>query len=84
MVKSITTYRSKILGCGIFGKQAGELIQSWVLALAKGMKIGHIAQTTAPYPTLGEISKRYTGNYFTPSLYSPKIRKIVLFLAWFG
>ena len=84
MIKAITTHKGEILGCGIVGRQAGELLQPWILALTKGMKIGDIAQIISPYPTLGEISKRSAGSYFTPSLYSHKIRKIVRFLAWFG
>jgi len=79
MIKAITTHKGEILGCGIVGRQAGELIQPWILALTKGMKFGDIAQTIAPYPTLGEVSKRSAGSYFTPSLYSQKIRKIVRF-----
>jgi pyruvate/2-oxoglutarate dehydrogenase complex dihydrolipoamide dehydrogenase (E3) component len=84
MIKAITTHKGKILGCGIVGRQAGELIQPWVLALTKGMKISDIAQTITPYPTLGEVSKRVAGSYFTQSIYGQKIRKIVRFLAWFG
>lgn len=84
LVKAITSKKGKILGCGIVGQQAGELIQIWVLALSKGLKIGDIAQMIAPYPTLGEVSKRAAGSYYTPSLFSEKTRKIVRFLARFG
>lgn len=83
-VKVITTKKGKILGCGIVGRQAGELIQTWVLALTKGLKIGDIAQMIAPYPTLGEVSKRAAGSYYTPSLFSERTRKIVRFLSRFG
>ena len=38
----------------------------------------------APYPTLGEVSKRAAGSYFTPSLFSDRTRKIVRFLNAFG
>ena len=31
MIKVITRYKVKILGCGIVGWQAGELIPPWVL-----------------------------------------------------
>jgi len=83
-IKVVATKKGKILGCGIVGRQAGELIQIWVLALTKGMKVGDIAQMIAPYPTLGEISKRAAGSFYTPSLFSEKTRKIVRFLAKFG
>ena len=84
MIKVVTTRKGKILGCGIVGRQAGELIQTWVLALSKGMKIGDMAQVIAPYPTLGEISKRAAGSFYTASLFSEKTRKIVRFLSRFG
>lgn len=83
-VKVIATKKGKLLGCGIVGRQAGELIQTWVLALTKGLKIGDIAQMIVPYPTLGEISKRAAGSYYTPSLFSERTRKIVRFLSRFG
>ncbi|MBO6947895.1 MAG: FAD-dependent oxidoreductase [Rhodospirillales bacterium] len=84
MVKAITTKKGVILGCGIAGPQAGELIQTWVLAMSQKIKIGGVATMIAPYPTLGEVSKRAAGSYYTPSLFSEKTRKIVRFLAKFG
>jgi len=84
MVKAIVTPKGKILGCGIVGPHAGELIQTWVLAMAQNIKVGALAQVIAPYPTLGEASKRAAGSFYTPSLFSEKTRKIVRFLAKFG
>ncbi len=66
------------VGCSIAGPQAGELIGLWALAIANRMKMGQIAGMVAPYPTLGEISKRAAGAYFTPSLFdSPRVKRIV-------
>ena len=84
MVKAVTTKKGAILGCGIAGAQAGELIQTWVLAMSQKIKIGGVATMIAPYPTLGEVSKRAAGSFYTPSLFSEKTRKIVRFLAKFG
>ena len=84
MVKVITSKRGKVLGAGIVGPHAGELIHPWVLAVGQGMKIGAIANMIAPYPTLGEVSKRAAGSYYVPSLFSERTRKIVRFLARFG
>ena len=80
LVKAIVTPKGKILGCGIAGHQAGEHIQLWVLALAKGMKVGDLATIILPYPTLGEVSKRAAGSYFTPKLFTDRTRAIVRFL----
>ncbi len=83
-IKVITTAKGHILGAGIVGAHAGELIQTWVLAISKKMKIGDIASMIAPYPTLGEISKRAAGSYFTPSLFGERTKKVVRFLRLFG
>lgn len=84
MVKAVVTPKGGILGCGIAGRHAGELIHSWVLAISQNVKIGGIAQMIAPYPTLGEVSKRAAGSFYTPQLFSDRTRKIVRFLARFG
>jgi pyruvate/2-oxoglutarate dehydrogenase complex dihydrolipoamide dehydrogenase (E3) component len=84
LIKIVVGPRGRILGAGIAGPHAGELIQPWVLALANGLKIGAMATMIAPYPTLGEIGKRASGNFYTPSLYGPKVRAVVGFLKRFG
>ncbi|KZB63493.1 dihydrolipoamide dehydrogenase [Thalassospira lucentensis] len=83
-IKIVTTPKGKILGAGIVGHQAGELIGLWSLAISQKMKIGAIAGMIAPYPTLGEISKRVAGAWYTPSLFSDRTRKIVRFLLKLG
>jgi pyruvate/2-oxoglutarate dehydrogenase complex dihydrolipoamide dehydrogenase (E3) component len=83
--KAVIGKRGKILGCSIVGAQAGELIQTWALAVSKGMKVGDIAGHVAAYPTLGEVSKRAAGAYFTPRLFeSDTVKFIVRLLARFG
>ena len=66
-------------GRRIVGAQAGELIQIWCLAIAKGLKTGAGA-VRPPYPTLGEVSKRAAGSYFTDRLFFPLTRKLVSLL----
>ncbi|PCJ95213.1 MAG: dihydrolipoamide dehydrogenase [Zetaproteobacteria bacterium] len=80
MIKVTCLKKGKILGVTIIGPSAGELIGLWTLALSKGMKIGDITSIIAPYPTLGEISKRAAGAWFTPSLFSDRTRFIVRLL----
>ena len=84
MIKVITRYKGKILGCGIVGWQAGELILPWVLVLTIATEIGSIAQMIAPYPSSSKKFKRAASSYFTSSLFSEKPRKIVHFLSWLG
>lgn len=61
--------KGRPVGVTIVGPQAGELIGLWALALSSGLKIGAVAGMIAPYPTLGEISKRAAGAYYTPKLF---------------
>lgn len=84
LVKVVVGRRGRILGAGIAGPHAGELIQPWVLALSQGTRIGAMATMVAPYPTLGEASKRAAGSYYTDSLFGPRTQRIVRFLSRFG
>ncbi len=84
LVKAIVTHKGKILGAGIAGVQAGELIQPWALAISGKLKISAMASYISPYPTLGEVNKRAAGSFYTPQLFSEKTRKIVKFLSLFG
>ncbi len=77
LVKVVTDRRGRVLGAGIAGPRAGELIQVWCLALSRKLKIGAVAQMVVPYPTLGEINKRAAGAYFTDWLFSARTRRIV-------
>ncbi len=83
-VKVVIGRGGRILGAGIVGYHAGELLQPWILAIGQRLKIGAMAGIIAPYPTMGEINKRAAGNYFTPSLFSERTRRIVRLLARLG
>jgi pyruvate/2-oxoglutarate dehydrogenase complex dihydrolipoamide dehydrogenase (E3) component len=74
----VMVVKGRPVGAGIAGAQAGELIGLWALALASGLKMGQIAGMVAPYPTLGEVSKRAAGAYFSPKLFdNPVVKRIV-------
>ena len=74
----VVVLRGRPVGAGIAGAQAGELIGVWALALSARLKMSAIAGMVAPYPTLGEISKRAAGAYFSPRLFgNTRIRRVV-------
>ncbi|WP_193184516.1 dihydrolipoyl dehydrogenase family protein [Nisaea sediminum] len=83
-IKLIVLKNGQVIGATIVGRNAGELIQSWGLAIGQKIKIGAIASSIVAYPTLAEIGKRAAGSFFTETLFSPRMRKIVRFLAAFG
>ncbi|MEK7246263.1 MAG: FAD-dependent oxidoreductase, partial [Pseudomonadota bacterium] len=84
LVKILATPRGKILGAGIAAAHAGELIQPWTLAMAQGLGLAAMAGVVAPYPTLGEVSKRAAGSFFAPTLFGERTRTIVRWLARLG
>jgi pyruvate/2-oxoglutarate dehydrogenase complex dihydrolipoamide dehydrogenase (E3) component len=84
LVKIVTSKRGKILGASILGAHAGELIQPWVLAISQGLKVSALATMIAPYPTLGEASKRAAGSFYTEALFSARTKRIVRFLLKLG
>ncbi len=84
MIKVVATPKGRILGAGIVGPHAGELIAVWGLAIQSKLKISAIANMIAPYPTLGEANKRIAGNFYTPKLFSPRTKWLVGLLRKFG
>ncbi|MBP9175521.1 MAG: FAD-dependent oxidoreductase [Rhizobiales bacterium] len=77
LIKAIIGKRGRILGVGIVGANAGEVIQPWVLAMNEGLKIRAIAGMVAPYPTLGEINRRVAVNYFSGLASNPWLRRVI-------
>lgn len=77
LVKIVTTRRGKILGAGIAGPLAGELIQPWILALSQGLKAGAMAGLVLPYPTRGEAGKRAAIGYFSGLASNPLVRRVI-------
>ncbi len=84
LVKVVIRRNGRILGASVLGAGAGDLILPWALAISQKLKIGALANLIVPYPTRGEASKRAAGCYYTPRLFSPRIRRLVRFLARFG
>lgn len=77
LIKIVLRSNGQILGVGIVGPHAGELLAPWCLAIGRGLKLSAMAGLLLPYPTLSEISKRVAGNYYTPRLFSPGVRALV-------
>lgn len=83
-IKVITDKRGKILGAGIAGLNAGELIGIWALAISKSLNIRDMTGYVAPYPTMGEIGKRAAVTYFAGAAAKPIVRRIIRLLRIFG
>jgi pyruvate/2-oxoglutarate dehydrogenase complex dihydrolipoamide dehydrogenase (E3) component len=77
LVKIVTTRRGRVLGAGIAGAGAGDLIQPWVLALERGLAVSALAQSVLPYPTRGEASRRAAIGYFSDFASNPLVRRVI-------
>lgn len=84
LIKIITDNKGRILGAGIAGAGAGEMINIWSLAVAKNMSVRDIAGYVAPYPTMAEIGKRAAVSFYAPQTRRPLVRRVVRWLAKFG
>ena len=84
LAKVLTRTNGRILGATILAPEAGELIQPWVLAVSRGLKIGAFATMIAPYPTLGEIGKRAASRFYLPKLMSERTKWLVRMLRRLG
>lgn len=81
--KLILDPKGRILGVGIVGRGAGELIHPWVLAMTAKLKLRAFTDFIAPYPTRGEIHKRLASAFFSPILFADRTRTLVSLLKRF-
>jgi dihydrolipoamide dehydrogenase len=67
---------SRVLGCGIVGSGAGELIAEAVLAIEMGCEVQDITETVHPHPTLSETLMNAGEVHFgtATEIYKPKKR----------
>ena len=73
-VKIIATPLGKLLGVHILGHRAGELINEFVLARRKRMRVYDIGLTVHVYPTLGLAGQRATDQWFAEWSEQPWVR----------
>ncbi|MFH2218691.1 MAG: FAD-dependent oxidoreductase [Pseudomonadota bacterium] len=74
-IKMILDEKEKPIGVQILGPHAGDLINEWVAVLNGKVKLSTLAAAVHPYPTIGEINKKVAGAYFSPKIFSDKIKK---------
>ncbi len=74
-IKMILNEKEKPIGVQILGPQAGELLSEWVAVFNGKVKLSTLASAVHPYPTLGEINKRVAGTFFSPKIFSDKVKK---------
>ncbi|BBF94208.1 dihydrolipoyl dehydrogenase family protein [Blastochloris tepida] len=83
-LKVVTTARGRILGVEIVGRDAGEMIGAWALAVAQRANIRSFAALIAPYPTRAEIARRAAIAFFAPRLTGRLVKGIIRVLQGLG
>jgi pyruvate/2-oxoglutarate dehydrogenase complex dihydrolipoamide dehydrogenase (E3) component len=84
LIKVIAGRRGRILGVGIVGAQAGELIQPWLLAMNNGLSLRAMLATLPPYPTRGEAGRQAAFDYFGAVASNPWLRRVIRLMGRFG
>jgi len=83
-IKVIVASNGRVLGAGIVGPQASELIAPWQLAIAKKLKIGDMAESIVPHPTFSEVSRRASLIYYSIKLHSSLLQSVIGLLRKLG
>jgi pyruvate/2-oxoglutarate dehydrogenase complex dihydrolipoamide dehydrogenase (E3) component len=74
-IKMILDEKEKPIGVQILGPHAGDLLSEWVAVLNGKVKLSTLASAVHPYPTIGEINKKVAGTFFSPKIFSDKVKK---------
>ncbi len=67
----------RVLGCGIVGPGAGDLISEAALAIEMGCEVRDLAETVHPHPTVSETMMNASETFFgtATEIYKPKRHK---------
>ncbi|WP_428493378.1 dihydrolipoyl dehydrogenase family protein [Rhodopila sp.] len=71
----------RVVGAGILGPHAGEMISQWTLAIAQRTPLSALAGLIVPYPTRSEAAKRAVGSLFAARLLSVRTKTLVRWLS---
>lgn len=81
LVKLVATRRGRLLGAGIAGAHAGEMLGALSLSIGRRLPLSALAGMIVPYPTRAEVAKRAAGSFYLPALFSPRTKRLVRFLS---
>jgi pyruvate/2-oxoglutarate dehydrogenase complex dihydrolipoamide dehydrogenase (E3) component len=74
LAKLITDRTGRIIGAGVVGTGASELLSLFSLAMSNGMKAGDLARLTVPYPSFAEIAVRLGTEFRRDEVKNPLIQ----------
>ncbi|MDH5648329.1 MAG: FAD-dependent oxidoreductase [Gammaproteobacteria bacterium] len=76
LIKVIVDKKGRIIGAGIVGPNAGELIHEYILAMKQKMKLDKLSSMIHVYPTLSQINRRVADDYIKSKL-TPRIKRLL-------
>lgn len=76
-VKIIASPYGKLLGVHILGPRAGELLNEFILARRKGLRLHEIGLSVHVYPTLGMAVQRATDDWFSEVAAKPLLKSLI-------
>lgn len=82
--KIVASRSGRILGATIIGVSAGELIQTWSLAVSAGLTVAQVSRSIAPYPTFAETSLKAAQGYASERPQQSAVRSVLRLLPRFG
>ena len=72
---------NRVIGAGIFARNAGEMIGLWALAIAQRTKLSVLASLIIPSPTRSEAAKRAATMLLAPRLFAPRTKSLIRLLS---
>jgi pyruvate/2-oxoglutarate dehydrogenase complex dihydrolipoamide dehydrogenase (E3) component len=81
LVKLVLDRKSRLVGAGIAGPGAGEMIGLYALAIQQRTKLAALAGLVLPYPTRAEAGKRALGAHFATRLFAAGPSRVAKLLA---
>ncbi len=82
--KVITTREGRVLGAGIVGPEASELIGLWSLAIAQGLKASDIAALAMPHASYSDVSRRAAVSALAAELNNPWVQRALRVIRLLG
>lgn len=84
LLKVLTDRSGRILGASAVGLHADELINMYAFAIANGHKVGAFMKMISPYPTLFEVAKRISVEFYKDKLDNPLLKGLIAINRLFG
>jgi len=84
LVKVVVDRWGRVLGAGIAGPRAAELIAPWVVAVARRLPAAALAEAAPPSPSLADCNRLAAASVFAPLLLSGRLQAWVRLMLRLG